>query len=368
MTNARGEIGVANVVTLIGRKKFLERWKSTIMSHQIMEMLTPEAQVAIKLHKNKFQWVDPLPNETVDDGRSLLNEVLRLIRPDVQTNVYAELAKIKTIKPVDYAFNIIKWHSAMESKRISITNKVPGAYHESQYIMDYLDASLTVEVKSFKAEVNILRNRYLRGNPDRWTASYISGEIIKTYNNMFEDGTWKREIGEKDQIIALTTKLTEMQAKFEQQVAAFATQQQSGGNKEKTDNSKSDSGSRRGKKEPYTVAAWRLVKKEDTVTVNGKEYFWCTGDHYSGGEKHNGMYADHKSCDHDSWRKAIDDRRAKTNPSGKTANNTPADTKPTPAPEKKLTLNDKLRNAFCTQAGLSAEAVDRIWEDAQGNE
>ena len=159
-----------------------------------------------------------------------------------------------------------------------------------------------------------------------------------------------------------------MQAKFEQQVAAFATQQQSGGNKEKSDNSKSDSGSRRGKKEPYTVAAWRLVKKEDTVTVNGKEYFWCTGDHYSGGEKHNGMYADHKSCDHDSWRKAIDDRRAKTNPSGKPANNTPADAKPTPAPEKKLTLNDKLRNAFCTQAGLSAEAVERIWEDAQGNE
>jgi hypothetical protein len=42
---------------------------------------------------------------------------------------------------------------------------------------------------------------------------------------MFEDGTWKREIGEKDQIIALTTKLTEMQAKFDQQVASFATQQ-----------------------------------------------------------------------------------------------------------------------------------------------
>jgi len=333
-----------------------------------MEMLTPEAQVAIKLHKNKFQWVDPLPNETVDDGRSLLNEVLRLIRPDVQTNVYAELAKIKTIKPVDYAFNIIKWHSAMESKRISITNKVPGAYHESQYIMDYLNASLTVEVKSFKAEVNILRNRYLRGNPDRWTASYISGEIIKTYNNMFEDGTWKREIGEKDQIIALTTKLTEMQAKFEQQVAAFATQQQSGGNKEKTDNSKSDSGSRRGKKEPYTVAAWRLVKKEDTVTVNGKEYFWCTGDHYSGGEKHNGMYADHKSCDHDSWRKAIDDRRAKSNQNRKPSTDIPVDTKHAAAPEKKLTLNDKLRNTFCTQAGISTEAVDCIWEDAQGNE
>jgi hypothetical protein len=88
------------------------------------------------------------------------------MHPDVQTNVYAKLAKIKNIKPVNYSFNIVKWHSTMESKRILINTKVPGAYHESQYIMDYLDASLTVEAKSFKAVVNILPNRYLQGNPD----------------------------------------------------------------------------------------------------------------------------------------------------------------------------------------------------------
>jgi hypothetical protein len=42
--------------------------------------------------------------------------------------------------------------------------------------------------------------------------------------------------------------------------------------------------------------------------------------------------------------------------------------KPAEAPSQKLTLNDKLHNAFCTQAGLSAEAIDRIWQDASGNE
>ncbi len=261
----------------------------------------------------------------------------------------------------------------MESRRILITNKVPGVYHESQYIMDYPDASLTVEVKSFKAEVNILCNRYLRGNPDRWTASYIFGEIIKTYNNMFEDGTWKREIGEKDQIIALTTKLTEMQAKLKKQVVAFATQQQSGGNKqENTQNTNSEGGSCHSKKEPYTVTAWRLIKKEDKVAVKVNEYFWCTGDHYSGGEKHNGMYVDHKTCDHDSWHKRINDQRANRNTGGKPSTETPTE-KPAPlltpaALCQKLTLSDKLQNAFCTQAGLSAEAVDRIWEDAQGNQ
>jgi hypothetical protein len=76
-------------------------------------MLTPEAQVVLKIHKKRDQWTNPLPNETNDDDCSLLNKVLKLIRPDVHTNVYGELAKIKSIKPVDYAFNIIKWHSAM---------------------------------------------------------------------------------------------------------------------------------------------------------------------------------------------------------------------------------------------------------------
>ena len=61
-----------------------------------MEMLTLKVQIAITLHKNKYQWVDPFPNDC-----SLLSKVLKLICPDVQMNIYAVLAKIKTIKPVD---------------------------------------------------------------------------------------------------------------------------------------------------------------------------------------------------------------------------------------------------------------------------
>ncbi len=146
--------------------------------------------------------------------------------PDLQTNVYAELAKIKAIKPVNHGYNMVKWHSAMESKCIAIGLRVPGSYHESQYIMDYLDAALTFEAKTFKAEVNIICNWYLHGNPDKWNATYISGKIVKTYNNMFKDRTWKRELGKKDQIIVISTKIAELQAKIEnqsKQVTAFAT-------------------------------------------------------------------------------------------------------------------------------------------------
>jgi hypothetical protein len=56
-------------------------------------------------------------------------------------------------------------------------------------------------------------------------------------------------------------------------------------------------------------------------------------------QKNNDMYADHKSCDHDSWRKTIYDRCATRNTGGKPSTETPTDPTHAAAPEKKLTLN-----------------------------
>jgi hypothetical protein len=126
-TGTRGEAGTANALTKIGKKKFMEHWKSTILAAQVMTLLTPEAQNSIKILKKAYRWTDPISDKIVTDGCSLLNEVLKLMRPDVQTNVYTELVKIKAITPSDYGFDIVKWYAAMELKRISIKQKVPGA-------------------------------------------------------------------------------------------------------------------------------------------------------------------------------------------------------------------------------------------------
>jgi hypothetical protein len=213
LTVTCGEV-TASSLTKIGKKKFMEHWKSTILASQVMALLTNEAQATIKVLENLYQWIDPVSYKILIGGRSILNETLKLMHPDIQTNVYAKLAKIKAIKPVNHCCNMVEWHSTMESKRTAIELKVPGSYHESQYIMDYLNATLTIEVKTFEAEVKIICNRYLCRNSDRWNATYISREIIKKYNNMFEDGTWKCELGKKDQIIALSTKIAELQAKI----------------------------------------------------------------------------------------------------------------------------------------------------------
>ena len=99
--------------------------------------------------------------------------------------------------------------------------------------------------------------------------------------------------------------------------------------------------------------------------MSGKDYHWFTSNHYSGGVKHNGMYVNQKSSHHDTWHKSMDNHHA-AQTSGKTSNESST---PAAASEsaQKLALNNKLQNAFFTQAGLSADAIDCIWEDAQGN-
>jgi hypothetical protein len=61
----------------------------------------------------------------------------------------------------------------------------------------------------------------------------------------------------------------------------------------------------------------------------------------------------------------MDDLCAARGSGNKPSNKAPTPVAAAPPQKQKLTLNNKLCDAFCTQAGLSAEVVDCIWEDAQ---
>ena len=70
---------------------------------------------------------------------------------------------------------------------------------------------------------------------------------------------------------------------------------------------------------------------------------------------------------HDEWRKESDanndaqvkDIPAKTGTTGKSELSTKDE-----AEQKKLALSESLRRALCTQACLSYEVADRLWEEA----
>ena len=102
---------------------------------------------------------------------------------------------------------------------------------------------------------------------------------------------------------------------------------------------------------------------------DGKEWHWCMKDHYHDGAVKNGMYAPHKTSEHDAWRKAHDEKQGRKHNSYKKDDATPS-TAPS-ADAKKLALSESLRTALCTQAGLSTQEAARLWNDAckdSGNE
>ena len=119
-----------------------------------------------------------------------------------------------------------------------------------------------------------------------------------------------------------------------------------------------------GKRQPYTVKEWRLKFDGDEKEVDGKPWYWFKGNHYSGGKVHSGMYATHKTCDHDKWRKEQDKRNTQKYAGKRTE--TPSAPESEPA-AKKLALSDKLRTALTTKAGLSNEMYDSIWNEANGD-
>jgi hypothetical protein len=51
LTARRGEVPASNI-TKIGKKKFMERWKATILASQVLALLTSKAQATIKVLEN----------------------------------------------------------------------------------------------------------------------------------------------------------------------------------------------------------------------------------------------------------------------------------------------------------------------------
>ena len=73
------------------------------------------------------------------------------------------------------------------------------------------------------------------------------------------------------------------------------------------------------------------------------------------------MYATHKTCGHDKWRKEQDKRNAQNRPGKHTWTPLASNTEPA---AKKLAVSNKLRTVLTTKAGISNEMYDSIWKEA----
>ena len=361
-SQARGETTAAgSALNADGRALMLARFHSESMGAQAYALLDEDGRKMIDVDRHLFEWYNNTTGELVQDGRTILALILAKLRPNVVVSVFKEISQMQKIIPEKFKYNITEWDCAMEQGRIKIELKCAGQYSDQAYINDYLSQALMTPCKSFNAEVSSLKTKWQLGSDSTLNKQKIWNIITQMYLNFDDDDTWAREISESSQIIALCTKVSTLEAKLEQTIA-LATEA-------KVSPTASTNGGTRNKNGPYTVHPERLIKGGPTKTFNGTVMYWCTGDHWSGGKCHNGMYVTHEPGKHDEWRKAQDERNAKRKarrnaaqtPSGGDGDKsgTPAD-----AAAKKLALSEKLRTALSTHAGLSGEAFSRIWEES----
>ena len=100
LSNARGEItdGVRGTLNDAGKRIFLHCWRSTMMAHHYMELLTPKAQGLMKIYQSQYEWFHDKSSKTTQDGLTLTTIILQKMRPNVRINVFNEILKIKQLK------------------------------------------------------------------------------------------------------------------------------------------------------------------------------------------------------------------------------------------------------------------------------
>ena len=362
-TAIRGELTqhAANL-TAAGKQMMHKRFLSACLGHQCLQMIGEDGRKMLKVMKHKYEWFNDETGEICYDGLMILFLILQRMRPSVIVSAFNEIKKMKTIVPGQFGHNISKWDTAMESGRITIELKAPGQYTSDQYMNDYLQAALEVPCKSFKREVGSIKTTWQLGTDVSLDRDRIRHLTTQMYINFENDGTWKAELAESSQIIALSTKIDQLENRLTNTIAlatygpATTPSGPSPGNgfTPKTGQVK----------KPYTVKPWRLECKGETCINGSNTWFWCKGDHYSNATKYNGMYCTHKTEDHDAWRKALDDEKAKKNGDKKVSFAPATGEAPTEPAQKRLALSEKLRTALTTQCSLTPEAYSQIWEDA----
>ena len=244
----------------------------------------------------------------------------------------------------------------MEMKRIKIKLKVPGVYNDDKFLIGVYACALLAKFKTFTNEIQSQNQKWLLGTLPNSGLIDNTNSTIQIYSKLIENGTWKKDLTETDHIVALTKLVHEMQGTIRSNTIALTTKAEEQATSQHT---KKNS---RTKKGTYTVDAWRLVKKKDTVTDDERTGYWCTKDHYSGVIVHNGMQALYMTCKHDTQSKDLDERKSKEGHTNHKASITPSNT-PNLKSAKKLAFSESLRTSLCTHDGLSSDAADHIWSD-----
>ena len=315
---------------------FYNRVRANMIGQRIYGSLNEASLTMLKTKRRLFEWTQP-DGVVYLDGPVMLQILLEKCKPSTRVGVATLKSKIRSTKLANFGYNVGDMLNAMDSLHQQIEQL--GGTHDD-IIFDMFAALETGNNDIFANHIEHIKTEWEEGR--EFTVDELITSATTKYNNLFEAKKWKSNNSSNDKIVALTTKVEELQKKLNAK-------------------SHTSGGSKGGNNSPPKLAddeQWRLKKSfGDHVNKMGKDWYWCNKQHNNG----QGMYVTHKPEDHTSWK----ERNPQGYRRGKKDKSTSKSKTTSTANGSKLTLTDKMKAAMVAKFKCSAEDAAALLRGCQ---
>ena len=318
---------------------FYERVDSHVSAEWLKNVFDTQSYAKILLERDFFTFVDQTTGLQSFDGVVMLFIVLNKLDPSVVVGIELLRKKLETIRLHQYKNNVDDMCTVIRETMKLIEGSGNKCESIRRYVIEALRSGDNTEFNGYVSRINDDVEARTGVYKDMTWEQILETACTK-FTNMESTNTWSHVDPREVKLLALTTRIQELE---NMKMKPFTGEKDSGGN---------NHGS-------YQIEEWRFVKDGETVSTDGKKWWWC--------DKHNsgkGMYVRHPPSEHDDWaarKKAGEkyvppDYRANSN-SGDGNPSKPSDVVTEP---KKLAISENLRSVLCNQLMLSDDDADKL--------
>lgn len=289
---------------------FHSRVRINMIGLRIIGSLTTKGFDSLNINKSQYIWTDA-QGQSYYDGCVILFLILQHCNPSTRVGVSDLKQTIRACTLPKFNHNVTE----MTNKMIECRNEIQARkFTHDDMVLDLFAALLTSKNEEFCQMIRSEKTKWELGAEDITADTLVTMAVTK-YNNLDRQKLWSKSSEKDEKIVALTTKLEDLEKKVKSGKAGSS----SGGG----------SGAGAGKASSYDkIAQWRLKKSfgDHIDSKDGKEWWWCTK-HQDG----KGLYVRHAPADHGK----------PYQPKGDSASSS--------SQKKTLTLNDNLKKAMVTK-------------------
>ena len=322
------------------RDTFYSQVNSNVLHQLLVNCLTPSAYTkAVQGRLNLISFEDPDTGALVVDGPCLLFLIFEKVDPSLAVNVENLRERIESVKLHTFQNNVDELLMFIEENYEKILNMNKSCESILRYT---LTALLSGSCQEFNSYIKSIKGDVDSGFGQHANITFEQLVVCarKKYLNMRAQNEYNKVDPRSAQLIALTTEVTKLKGDLEKKSAALTTttdRQRTSTRRETTP------GLDRNLIENTNIQKWRVVKKGDSIEVDGRTLWWCEK-HKDYHNRWNGMYVPHKPEDHD---RIMAERKSKRNRRNPPAT-TPSDDK-TETPGDKLVVSQKLKEVLCSR-------------------